>query len=375
MEKIAAPESITVNSNLQIQVCDNPINPEWDAFVANSPWGSHVQTSLWAQVKAESGWRAFRIILMDAQKIVGGGQIIVRQVAPFIKVGFVPKGPLCDPEDSRFIESFFAELHRVAAYRHIQLLAIQPLFNGGTISKEIFRWGFRPSWLELASTATILIDLSLEPDQIQAQMKRQTRQNIRRSEREGITTREGNESDLASFYRFHVSTSQRQGFVPYSEDYYKRMWQILSPHKYIQLIIAEFEDRPVSALLLIPFGDTVVAKILGWSGDHAECRPNDAVFWASICWAKSHGYRYFDLEGINRQCAIDVLQGNPIPEDKKDSYTFFKLGYGGKITLYPEACDYVYNPVLRWFYRKIFSKPEQRTSTYDWFDQFRRRYG
>ena len=153
------------------------------------------------------------------------------------------------------------------------------------------------------------------------------------------------------------------------------MWQIFNPHKYIKLMIAEFNNQPVSALLLIAFNDTVVAKILGWSGHHSECRPNDAVFWASIIWAKSQGYHYFDLEGIDQGCAIKILQGLPIDEEIKDSYTFFKLGYGGQVVLFPQAYDYIYNPIMRWSYHKIFSKPEQWSNANASLERIRRRFG
>lgn len=39
------------------------------------------------------------------------------------------------------------------------------------------------------------------------------------------------------------------------------------------------EEEPVSALLLALSGDTVLAKVLGWSAEHGDCRPSEGVFW------------------------------------------------------------------------------------------------
>ena len=38
----------------------DPDRAAWDSFVADSPRGSYLQTSAWAQVKAANGWSALR---------------------------------------------------------------------------------------------------------------------------------------------------------------------------------------------------------------------------------------------------------------------------------------------------------------------------
>jgi peptidoglycan pentaglycine glycine transferase (the first glycine) len=364
-----------MTNQFNLSVSEKESDPEWDAFVASVPYGHHVQTSLWGQVKATYGYHAKRIIAWENGRIVAGGQVLVKQMLPFASVGFMPKGPLYEAGSTCLKETILDELKRVVIKDHLQVLAVQPVRADSELETLIQQRGFRSSWLELASTATILIDLSQAPDKILGQMKRQTRQNIRRSEREGITCREGNENDLTNFYRFHLATSKRQGFSPYPEKYYQKMWQVFKPCGYIHLIISEFNNEATSMLLLFPFNDTVVAKVLGWSGQYPEKRPNDAVFWASILWAKSHGYHYFDLEGINRTSASNILQGIPLDEEMKDSYTFFKLGYGGQVVLFPQAYDYVNHPFMRWSYQKIFSAHGQSTNTYERLDRFRRRFG
>lgn len=46
-------------------------DPAWDAFVASLPGGSHVQTSMWARVKAVVHWRAVRIMLLHDETAAG----------------------------------------------------------------------------------------------------------------------------------------------------------------------------------------------------------------------------------------------------------------------------------------------------------------
>jgi lipid II:glycine glycyltransferase (peptidoglycan interpeptide bridge formation enzyme) len=309
------------------------------------------------------------------RRIFAGCQVLIRPLPAFGALGYVTKGPLCAVEDPALTQMVMQALHRVSATHRIQYLVIQPPNNGEALAGQLPGWGFRRSWIELAPTASVLIDLTPGFDSLLAQMKRQTRPNVRRSERAGITVREGTEADLHGFYCLHVATSRRQEFNPYREDYLVHMWRVLHPLGYLQLLMAEYAGEAVSALLIAPFGDTVIAKLLGWSGLHADCRPNDAVFWGSIQWAKAHGYRYFDLEGLDLAAARAVLNGGSLPESRRSSPDFFKLGFGGRVTVYPEAYDHFYNPLLNRLYGKVFSGNVSGAGLYQILDRYRRRFG
>ena len=362
-----------MSADYEIKISDEIQAPDWDAFVTSVPGGHHVQTSLWGQVKAQLGWRVIRIVATRRERIMAGAQLLIRPM-PFIgAVAYLTKGPVCALEDISLAELVIDEVCRVSQARHVWLLAIQPPNNGQAMVSLLPPRGFRPSSLELAPTASILIDLTPDLDDILARMKRQTRQNIRRGEKQGISVHEGTEHDLHTFYELYVATSRRQKFPVYPEEYYIHMWQVLEPHGYIKLLLAKYEAEVVSSLLLVPFGDTVIAKILGWSGLYADRRPNEAVFWASIQWAKSHGYPCFDFEGIDPTGARAVLRGEFLPESLHHSPDFFKHGFGGQVVLYPEAYDRVSNPMLRWAYQKASPKIGGESVASKLMDRLRKR--
>lgn len=364
-----------MDEQVEVRVSDKEWDPDWDAFVASTHFGHHVQTSLWGQVRASLGYHAMRYLVFDQGHIVAGAQLLIRRLFPFGAIGYIPKGPIYSIDNPALFDALLNKINAAIKNYHIQLLAIQPAYECPDLAELFKQHKFHPSWLELAPTATILLDLTPQTDQILSQMKRQTRQNIRRSEREGITVREGSQADLSTFYSLHLATCQRQEYSPYSEQYFNCMWQILAPHGYISLMMAEFGDEPVSALLLIPFGDTVIAKTLGWSGQYAEKRPNDAVFWASIQWSKIHGYRYYDFEGIDRRGAEIMVSGQPLPEELQHTPDFIKLGYGGQVSLIPKAYDLIPNPLFRWPYRIFFEKTDRGLRVNKLIDRFRRRIG
>jgi lipid II:glycine glycyltransferase (peptidoglycan interpeptide bridge formation enzyme) len=73
-------------------------------------------------------------------------------------------------------------------------------------------------------------------------------------------------------------------------------------------------------------------------------------------WAKEHGFRYYDFEGIDATVARAKVDGCDVPDGANDGVTSFKLGFGGDIRILPEAHDYVFNPLARWAYRTGFPR-------------------
>lgn len=333
--------------SLRVAVSEADVDPAWDEFLADAPGGHHVQISLWAQVKAPSGWRAVRVIATRGGGIVGGAQLLLRPLAFSQSVGYIAKGPVSPPDDPEVLSALFDALQEVMKEHRIRHLTVQPPNNGEALVPHLAERGFRPSIDDVAPSATIRIDLSPSLDDLLGRMKKNHRRSIRLAKREGVTCRIGSEHDLVSFHRLLSMTGQRQGFTPPSLDYFTAMWQILNPVGYLQLFVSEYQGEAVSAQLVVPFGDTVIAKRAGWSGKHPKLGPNHLMDWHTMEWAKAHGYRWYDLEGIERETATHVLQGEPLPPDLLNP-ALYKLGFRGQVTLYPGAYVQVPNALLRW---------------------------
>jgi len=357
VEVFANPEADAgLETGYQVRLSDAITDPEWDAFLSEAPGGHHVQTSLWGQVKATLGWRAKRLIVERDGQIAGGAQVLMRPLPVIGAVGYVPKGPLLAEHEPQLMGLIIDGLKQMARAWRIQNLTVLPPDNGQMLARQLPGWAFRPSTHELGVTATVRLDLTSDLDAILSQMKSKTRYNIRLGLRQGITVREGGEPDLPTFYHSLLATGQRQGFMPYSQAYFSEMWRALAPHGYIRLFVAEHKGQVLSTLLAIPFGDTVIYKKGTWCGRHKHLHPNEVVHWAAIQWAKAQGYRYYDLEGIDRQAATRLLAGEPLSTSVLKTTTRFKLGFGGQVRLLPTTYAYVYNPLLRWSYNTVYPR-------------------
>jgi peptidoglycan pentaglycine glycine transferase (the first glycine) len=327
---------------------------EWDAFLAQTRGGHHLQTSLWGQIKGVLGWRTVRTIVSQGGRIVAGGQMLVRRLPLAGAIGYVPRGPLFAFDDPLLIPLVIDTMHQVAKAHRIRCLLVQPPCNGGSLARQLLASGFQRSAIAIAPPSTVLLDLTQDHDTILAKMKPKTRYNLRLGQRQPIVVREGTATDLPAFHHLLAATGQRQGFSPPAEDYFASMWRILRPHGYINLFLAERAGEPLSGFLVIPFGDTVIYKRGAWSGHYHDLRPNEVLHWTIINWAKARGYRYYDFEGIDPTAARALLEGAPLPDSLTASVTRFKLGFGGRITFFPETYQYIYNTFLRWAYHTVY---------------------
>lgn len=336
------------DSAFQVHVSREAEQSDWDAFLASAPGGHHAQTSLWAQAKTRLGWKVARVIASHRGRIAAGAQVLIRSLPLVGAVGYVAKGPVGAEECPELAGLVLREVHRLAQSWRMRYLAVQPHSRGHALARQLPGWGFWPQATVAAQpTATILLDLADDLDTILAGMHASTRYNIRLGLRRGIAVRHGTERDLPTFCRLLEATGQRQGFAPEPEAYIRELYRLLAPRGWLELLVAEYQGEPVSAALLIAFGDTVFYKRGAWSGRCGKHRPNEVMQWEAIRWAKAQGYRYYDFEGIDPAAAQALLRGEA-PDLAAQTVTSFKLGFGGRVALFPEVYAYVYNPILRW---------------------------
>jgi lipid II:glycine glycyltransferase (peptidoglycan interpeptide bridge formation enzyme) len=348
-------------------------DPAWDAFVASVPGGSHVQTSMWARVKAVVHWRAVRIMLLHNDTIVAGAQVLMHRMPALGAIGYIPKGPLCSTGNVTIARTIIDTIPHTEELRQVQYLVIQPPNDGQALACLLPTWGIRPALMDALPTATVVLDLTEGPDAILARMKRQTRQNIHRSERSGVTVREGSAEDIPLLYDFHQVSARRQDFVPYPLEYFTALWDAFAPSGHAVLFVAECASSALAALLVIPFGQKVVTAACGWSGEQGHCRPNEALYWAAIRWGCAHGFAYLDMDTFDARLARLLLAGGTLTDADHRTPDAFKLGLGGEVMLCPEAFEYIYNPLLRLSYQTIFPRLAHFPQMYRFLNRFRQR--
>lgn len=365
--------SMSVSPEYTFQVHSGVEDDAWDTFLASLPGAHYTQSSRWARVKALAGWRATRLIVTKAQRIVGGAQILLRPLPIGGMIGYIPKGFVLAEKEASLATLLFRQIQEWARDHRVQHLTIQPPRGGEEIARQLSAVGFHLNPRMGTITSTLLIDLRSDRETLLSQMQKSTRVNIRRGEARGIRVREGGAEDLSTFYRLLGAASRRKGFAIFSEKYYRQLWEALAPAGFLKIFVAEFEGEAVTAMLAIPFGDTVYSHISAWSGLHAERKPNETLEWQAMMWAKEHGFRFYDFEGINLQAAMAILQEGSLPASfdlhRDRTVTQYKLGFGGQVVLLPGAYEYVFNPLLRWAYFEAYPKIQR----WGWIAKFQKK--
>jgi len=207
------------------EIDEEPTHPAWDDWVATVPGGHHLQTSGWGYVKADAGWRATRILVRDGAQIVGGCQLLVRSIPLIGAIGYVPRGPLLASRDPAALDAVLDALRDHARRRRILLLKVQPPVNRTDLPELLGSRGLVASGLHTAPVASVVVDVGAASDEdaLFRALHATTRRRIRQARRGGVTVRTGTGDDLSILQDSIEATARRQGFAPYSAEYYRRL--------------------------------------------------------------------------------------------------------------------------------------------------------
>jgi lipid II:glycine glycyltransferase (peptidoglycan interpeptide bridge formation enzyme) len=331
-------------------------DPSWDEFVRNHA-GHYKQSSAWADVKGAFGWNVARLTVTREDKIAGGAQVLLRRLPAGRKLAFAPGAPVLPRGDPELLDEVLDGLDRLARRCGAIVLMVHPPHDDTAVLAALASRGYTATPLEMAPSATSLVDLRRSEEAIFSGMRKKTRQHIRHGMRAGVAIMEGDQNDLATAYRLHVETARRKGLPPvYPQLYFSKLWDAFKPVGSPRIFLAKYNGEVLSALYCLGFGDTVSTMVVAWSGRHADLRPNELLHWAALRRAKQMGYSSWDFSSIESSAATAILDGRSLPEEVRRSTDFFKLGFGGDVLCLPSTYERVFNPFLRLVYGATVSK-------------------
>ena len=323
----------------------------WDAFVAAHPNGSILQSTNWARLKNRFGWSSHRVWLKKNGRFAAGAQILYRSAAlGIVKFGYMPHGPMVNWDDSEQVTILMNQIDH-SIYQHgAGILKMEPLIWQDAMPSETWQEicvqnNLLPTDDTIQPPRTIMLDLRPSEEKILAAMKSKTRYNIRLAQRKGVVVREGTAVDLPVFMRLMHVTGQRDGFGVHTPDYYKAAYELFAPQNVV-LLIAEYEERPLAAIMVFAWGQTA-AYFYGASSNQERNRmPAYAVQWAAIQWAKRNECTQYDLWGIPDAPPQKLEAGFTERTEGLWPVYRFKRGFGGQIQRTVGAVDRVYNQRL-----------------------------
>jgi lipid II:glycine glycyltransferase (peptidoglycan interpeptide bridge formation enzyme) len=327
----------------------------WDETVARLPDGSAYQTSVWAEAKG-TRTTARRVVVPGAGDAPAAvAQLLVRRLAPGTVAAYVPYGPVMAEDrldDAGVAGEAVAAIEDEARRAGCSVVFIQPSRSDRVTVPVLESGGYRPSRFEVATSATLAVELGRPDEEIFNRMTKARRRNVRRSQRRGAVIEQGGADDLDLLYRLHEASARRQDFLPMSADYLQRQWSALGPPGHLRLFLARVDGTVRAAGTLLAFGAWAEFKLTGWdaSDEARNAFVNEALNWAMMSWANANGFRWFDLGGLPRDLARQALVDG-VDETIRGTASEFKHGWGGDVTVFPTTHEKVIRPLGHLTYR------------------------
>ena len=340
---------------------------DWNRFLLEHPTAHVLQTGEWGELKSAFGWKPIRLITGDV-----GVQILFRRLPLGFTVGYIPKGPVCKNPASAVQDPFWQEIEDICKtnravfckfeldswdVEHMSLHSSPSFIPENSIPPRAIVTGplFRNNWSysthNIQPPRTLIVDLKGSEEEILARMKQKTRYNIRLAQKKGVTVRPW--GDLESFHKMMLITGGRDGFGVHSREYYQRAYDLLYPKQMGEILVAEYQGKPLAALFVARNGKRAY-YLYGASTDEERNRmPTYLIQWEAMKWAKSHGCQEYDLWGVPDEEEATLEAEFEKRHDGLWGVYRFKRGFGGELKRAVQAMDRVYNPFLYWAYLRL----------------------
>ncbi len=317
---------------------------DWNHFLESHRNAHLLQMAGWGELKKDFGWKPVRCILNNEV----GCQILFRRLPLGLTLGYMPK-PVFSDQFSAVSEPFWKEVDTVCKKNHAIFLKIEP--DAWDDQFSIQHSSFRISLHNIQPPRTIIIDIKNNEEEILARMKPKCRYNIRLAEKKGVTVRPWD--DISEFHEMMTVTGGRDNFGVHSKEYYQRAYDLFHPKEICELLVAEYEGKPLASLMVFANGRNAW-YVYGASNDQERNRmPTYLLQWEAIRWAKARGCEEYDLWGVPDETEETLEANFETRHDGLWGVYRFKRGFGGEVQRAAQALDRVYNPLLYWAYLRF----------------------
>lgn len=260
----------------------------------------------------------------------------------------IPGGPLLDWSDPSAINKAFAKIRTLAQENKCVFVRLRPqLLKTPENLALLAKAGAVPAPMHLHAEHTIIIDLTKSEEDLLSAMRRQTRYEVRRALKLGLTVKKSNtESTFREFHTTQSQTAARQHFIP--PDLKTLLAERKAFGEKAQIYISYSKNESPSeggdgsetastlapiAYALVLIGATEAAYFEAASTDLNRKLPGAyALQWQIIKDLKSRGIKSYNLWGIAPPGAKN---------HRYSGVTTFKSGFGGEVIEFIPAHDLI----------------------------------
>lgn len=335
----------------------SPEQLAWDEAI-DALDGDLLQQWNWGEFKRRHGWDVERVTSDSGSR----AQILFRHYGP-VSLGYIPRGPVLDGDEDDHLE-LLHEIDGACVQHRAVSLFLEP-------SRPIpDTWldhgqGFSPSSRTIQSPRTVLVDLSLDDDELIRRMRKDTRYNISYARRHGMIVERApfTEEALDQFFALLSETAQRADFGIHDRAYYADFLDLFQ-HQSV-LLFARQGSEVTAGLIASRYG-TCARSMYAGTRQRRRARGDAALLrFAAMQWAREHGCTSYDLGGIAPKTPASIggasfgFQSETVESLK--GVEKFKTGFGGQIVQFPTMLERTYRPYIATIARRLIQRSRRNS--------------
>ena len=233
---------------------------EYRKYWENHPLKAFLSAPEIGELRKSNGWDVY-FVGVKKKSDVAAAAMIVSHKRHFGKYEFyAPRGVLVDYEDKELLNYFLKEIKKFVKEHHGYIFRMDPyviykerdidgnIVEGGEDHSNVVsfleEFGFKKVSIPEMEQVGWMFSLPLEgksQEQILKEMKPNTRNTIRKTEKIGITVKELGYDELDRFQNIMVETGERKNFSIRSVDYYKKMYELFHDKGEVKYYVTELD--------------------------------------------------------------------------------------------------------------------------------------
>lgn len=293
----------------------------FEAFNLKASWTLFLQSWNYGEICRKMGEEVLRLGLFENKKIVGIAQVIITRAKRGTYL-FCPYGPVFTSWKIEYFSVLLSYLKKVALAKKAQFIRISPFLENTLKNKKFFEnLKFVNAPMHVLAETTWLLDLSKTEDELLREMRKTTRNLIRRAEKEKIEVKAGTgDSAVQEFIKLHAETKMKHKFTPYPDNFFRNQTRIFREDNQILVFNAYFKENIVSSAIVMFYGKMAAYHHGANSIRFQKIPASYLVQWQAIKEAKRRGLAFYNFWGVSP----DPKKPHPI-----SGVSLFKRGFGG----------------------------------------------
>jgi lipid II:glycine glycyltransferase (peptidoglycan interpeptide bridge formation enzyme) len=269
--------------------------------------------------------RVSRLVLRRGTDVIAAAQVrLIRLPVLNAGIAYVFRGPLWRLRGAETAPEVFREMLRAlrTEYATRRGLLLRLLPNEVDEETNPCRAILEAEGFHRSETArphrTFLLDLSPSMEDLRKALRHAWRTNLNKADKRAFQIEMGADDTLyGRFLDLYRQMHDRKQFVQLVDvNHFREVQRRLPDPLKMQVMICSLEGAPVAAGVCSALGQAGIQLFLATSARALEIQGAFRVFWTQIQWLKDHGFRFFDLGGID-------------PESNPGGYRF-KAGLSGR---------------------------------------------